>query len=500
MKTMLKRAAAVTLALALTVCLAGAAASGATMCTVQYYYTSSQNPEGVPKATTGVLNGSKWKIRPAGPSKTTYTKTSGGKTMTYTFDGWYANINCMGNRYAPGKETSSLVPLSSSGRYSLSLYGRWVYSEGGSPPVTKSTSQTAVKNTAPTKSASSAPKNTAPTQAGKAKQSVSKTPADPGGAKVQAENTASSAEKAEPPVTVSVTENRSREEALAGWKHLLIDTFFHLNGRKYSFASPGKYWEDSSGAWNGRTGRNGSTQSCITLPSVSLKRTGLIPRSGGNIWLSSNMASTPNRTVKRLKKSSPMLTIFYPHKSLKYMAAKGMVRYGDILCRSGHTFLYMGKDSGGHPLIYESGTVRDIGNGTRVVWGHHSGGHANKLTGKINKQIKSSDTVGDKWKNGQISDAAFKGHRASGKNLNKPVHIVCSINTFSVRTSCTDGTISPGSNYMAGENVTVSYAPSEGKTLDYVQVDGKKEDASIYATEYTFRRISSDHWINVVYK
>ena len=195
-----------------------------------------------------------------------------------------------------------------------------------------------------------------------------------------------------------------------------------------------------------------------------------------------------------------MLTIFYPHKSLKYMVEKGMVRYGDILCRTGHTFLYMGKDSDGHPLIYESGTVRDIGNGTRVVWGHHSGGHAKKLTGKINKQIKNSDAVGDKWRRGEIGDDAFRGHRASGNNLNKPVHIVCSINTFSVTTSCTNGTITPGNNFMAGENVTISYAPLEGKTLDCVQVDGKNEDAAAFASGYTFQRISSDHSINVVYK
>ena len=94
----------------------------------------------------------------------------------------------------------------------------------------------------------------------------------------------------------------------------------------------------------------------------------------------------------------------------------------------------MGKDSGGHPLIYESGSRRDIGNGTCVIWGHHDGGHADKLTGKINKQIKRSDEVGSKWRKGKLSDASFRGHRASGKNLNKPIHIVCSIRTFKIRT------------------------------------------------------------------
>ena len=58
------------LALVLMACGAGAEASGATVCTVKYYYTSPQNPEGVPAATTGTLTGSQWKIKPAGPSRT----------------------------------------------------------------------------------------------------------------------------------------------------------------------------------------------------------------------------------------------------------------------------------------------------------------------------------------------------------------------------------------------------------------------------------------------
>ena len=70
------------------------------------------------------------------------------------------------------------------------------------------------------------------------------------------------------------------------------------------------------------------------------------------------------------------------------------------------------------------------------------------------------------------------------------MHIVCSINTFAVSTSCTNGTISPGNNYMAGEDVRVSYAPAEGKTLDYIEIDGKKTDASKYSSGYTFKNVS----------
>ena len=298
-------------------------------------------------------------------------------------------------------------------------------------------------------------------------------------------------------VKVVVPSFRSRETALKPWRHVLIDTFFYINGRKYSRGNPGKYWKNSHGKWSGKTGKKGDTQSCVTLSTVSLKRAGLIPANSGCIWLSSNHGTKPNKTVRKLRKSSKTLSVSYPHKSLKYLARNDMIRYGDILCRSGHTFIYMGKDSGGHPLIYECGTRRDIGGGTCVIWGHHSGGHADKLTGKINKQIKRSDEAGEKWKKGKLSDSAFRGHRASGKNLNKPVHIVCSIRTFKVRTCCTNGTITPGNIYMAGESATVKFHGEPGTSLEYVKVDGKRINIK---SKYTFRNICADHTVKVQYK
>ncbi|MBQ3466366.1 MAG: hypothetical protein IJH22_05480 [Firmicutes bacterium] len=536
---MIRKIIAVALLLVLAVSAAGTTASGASGCSVRYYYTSGQNPEGVPAATTGVQSGSKWLIKPAGPSRTVYAKNKNGKTLTYTFDGWYANMNCRGTKYLPGRETTALVPVRSSGGYTVSLYGRWVYSDGttaaravpkkeisaksAARAPAKQTNASSEQTTGPAEQANASAKPAAASGSSAANpkdeksaktkdeksaitdQSDEKQKKESAAAGAAAQNDAVKEEQvpAEPkkePVTVNAMNNRSRAEVLTGWRHLLIDTFFHINGRKYSYAEPSKYWTDSRGAWSGKTGKKGNTQSCVTLTTVSLKRTGIISPGCGSIWFSSNNSTKPNDTVKKLKKSSPFLTIFYPHKSLKHMAAKGMIKYGDILCRSGHTFVYMGVDSGGHPLIYESGSHRDIGNGTAVTWGHHSGGHANKLTGKINKQIKKSNAIGDKWRRGEISDAAFAGHRASGNNLNKPVHIVCSIRTFTVRTSCTDGTITPGNTYMAGENVNISYAPAEGMKLDSVNVDGKSIDLSKYGSAFSFPRISSDHQISVVYK
>ena len=103
----------------------------ATVCTVNYYYTSTDNPEGVPDPTSGMFSGDKWKITPAEVSQMVYTKTVGAKTETYTFKGWYTNINCLGKKYTPGAETTELKPSVVNGTYTLNLYGKWKCSETG---------------------------------------------------------------------------------------------------------------------------------------------------------------------------------------------------------------------------------------------------------------------------------------------------------------------------------------------------------------------------------
>ena len=509
-----------------------ASAQTAVTCTVNYYYTSSENPEGVPKATKGMLSGSAWRITPARLTKSVYTKTTGSKTVTYTFKGWYTNINCLGKSYAPGMETKELIPGEVGGGYSLNLYGKWVCSESKTEiPETKVVAKTGnVQGTekqeaklkskhTPAEALSSISAFTfsevgavksleAKSASGSALQFSSNNPAvvsvdEAGIMKANGAGTAmititqneDSEEAVSKTITVCVPAFQSREAALAPWRHILIDTFFHINGRKYSFSKPGKYWKDSNGNWSGKTGGSGKTQSCITLPTVSLKRTGIISTKSGSIWLSSNMSSKPNGTVKRLKRTSSKLRITYPHKSLKRLANDSGVRYGDILCRSGHTFVYMGKSAEGKPLVYDGGTLRNIGNGTKVVWGH-----SGKLNGKIRKQIKDSDAQGEKWRKGILADGSFAGHSASGRNLHNAIHIVCSINTFSVKTSCVNGTISPGNNYMAGQNVNVSYEPSEGRTLESVQVDGKPVDVKRYATSYSFQNIGANHSVYVAYQ
>ena len=530
---MSRRIVMLLLALLIAVPACSASAKTAVTCTVNYYYTSSENPEGGAKATKGTMSGSVWKITPARLSKSVYTKTLGNKTVTYTFKGWYTNINCLGKSYAPGVETKELIPSEVGGAYSLNLYGKWVCSESKTEiPATKVAAKAGniqetekqedklTANPAPageivsisafTFSEVGAAKSLeAKTESGDVLQFSSNNPAvvsvdEAGIMKANGAGTAvititqneeSGEEAVSKTIPVSVPAFQSREAALAPWRHILIDTFFHINGRKYSFSKPGKYWKDSKGNWSGKTGGSGKTQSCITLPTVSLKRTGIISTNSGSIWLSSNMSSKPNGTVKRLKRTSSKLRITYPHKSLKKLAKTGDVRYGDILCRSGHTFVYMGKNAEGKPLVYDGGTLRNIGNGTKVVWGH-----SGKLNEKIRKQIKASDAQGEKWRKGILSDGSFAGHGASGRNLHNAIHIVCSINTFSVKTSCVNGTISLGNNYMAGQSVNVNYEPSEGRTLESVQVDGKPVDVKRYATSYSFQNIGANHSVYVAYQ
>ena len=545
-----------------------------TTCVVNYYYTSSDNPEPVPKATRGTLSGVEWKIKPAGTSKKTYTNTRNGRQYTYTFDGWYTNINCVGRKFAPGKTVTAIEPQRAGEKYTAALYGKWICTKGKKQEIKKTETQkvAASERTKSTKSADGvqSTKSTKSAQKKSAqsvkKQSVKKEPASvgpalnkpakqapdkitapitkytfsdtgetcslkakasagsplkyvsdaPGVVSVDSEGTMKSKAAGHAVITISLGDTGeksvtkkvdvtvpafpAREKTLAPWKHILIDTYFYINGRAYSRKTPGKYWEGKNKKWSGRTGKNGKTQSCVTLPTVSLKRFGMISKNSGNIWLSSNHGKSPNKTVRSLKKNSKKLDISYPHKPLKKLVKSGTVKYGDIVCRSGHTFIYMGKDNKGNPLIFESGTPRDIGGGTRIVWGHNGKGRADKLTGKINKQIKESDTKGAKWKRGELSDDAFMGHRASGKNLNGDIHIVCSIRTFKVRTRCTNGIISPGKCFIAGQNAVISYKPDKGRKLSYVEVDGKRQKVSKNDGSYTFKNLGGNHLINVVYE
>ena len=285
-------------------------------------------------------------------------------------------------------------------------------------------------------------------------------------------------------VSIVVPGFKSREKALDPWRHMLIDTFFYINDRKYSTSQPSKYWFKNGDL---KTGKSGNTQSCITLPNVSAKRMGFFKSS--HIWFSDgNGGSKPNSNVRNLKKNSKFVSVYYPHKSLSSLHKSGGVLYGDILCRSGHTFVYMGSKSRGLK-IYQSGGNRDLGNGTHIYYKH------GKKSSK--KVINKSNQKGKDWRAGKIPDSAFTGVKASGTS--KKIHIVVRPQVYYIYTSCSNGTITTSNLYLAAQNYTINYAPNPGYKLSSVTVDGKSKSISTYAKSYTFNKLDESHSIHVVF-
>ena len=162
-----------------------------------------------------------------------------------------------------------------------------------------------------------------------------------------------------------------------------------------------------------------------------------------------------------------------------------------------HTFIW--ENPKNDYRIYESGTVRRIGNGTTIVWGHDSRGHAHRITSSIKKQIAASDAQGRRWKKGQIKDSAFGG--VTSGYTGTTVNILVNIRTFLVKTSCTNCTITKSNRYMAAQNVKVSYN-GYGKKIKSITIDCKKLSASNlkkHQKSYTFKKLSGSHIIRVVY-
>ena len=113
-------------------------------------------------------------------------------------------------------------------------------------------------------------------------------------------------------------------------------------------------------------------------------------------------------------------------------------------------------------------------------------------------QIAATKKIMDNWRNGKIADSKFAGVDASGSNYSSNLHIVVSIKTFTVKTSCDNGSITHSNLYMANQNVKISYKPNSGKKLSFIEVDGKKVSGN--TNSYTFSNINANHTIRVVYK
>ncbi len=85
-------------------------------------------------------------------------------------------------------------------------------------------------------------------------------------------------------------------------------------------------------------------------------------------------------------------------------------------------------------------------------------------------------------------------------NANHTIAVVYAINTYSIDTTVTNGTITPDeSGIAAGSDRTITYSPDPGFHLESVTVDGTPQDIGTYPTSYSFTDINADHTVAVVY-
>ena len=126
------------------------------------------------------------------------------------------------------------------------------------------------------------------------------------------------------------------------------------------------------------------------------------------------------------------ITISSNYVTVKSKINDGTILPGDILGTTRHTCVYYGKDKNNNNLYSEGGAM---------------------LTPGINNVLI--------------------GHRNS-TNDNDKIKVIARINTFNVKTSCENGTITASNKYIAGQNVKVTYSPSSGKKLKSIIIDGKE--------------------------
>ena len=221
-----------------------------------------------------------------------------------------------------------------------------------------------------------------------------------------------------------------------------------------------------------------------------------MPKTTGNFWYNSKNSKNgsgkheANDKVKKLKKSSPYMTITYPHKVYTTLIKDGKIVYGDIVCNEGHTWIYMGQNKN-DLRVFESGVQRGIGNGAYVKWGFKTLSKAKPKTKAVKKQIEATKKA---LKAHPVS--YFNGGNYQNSSSTK-IHIVGHINDNIIKTSCTNGSITPSNRYMASGSYTISYSPKPGYQISSITVDGKSVSTSKYPTSYTFSALKANHTINV---
>lgn len=274
---------------------------------------------------------------------------------------------------------------------------------------------------------------------------------NPGTVKIQVSQSGNNNYKAvTKSITVKVPKLQSRQDAIKPW-------FDAMQAQRK--ASWNSYYK-----WTRPTINNSKVKgTCITFPSVSAQRAGLI-KSKYDLGASDGANGSRKSDVKKAIKSinSRYWTYWWkPGGTTKQLVKKGKILPGDVLGCSKHSYVYVGKSKTGALLYNHSGKVCGITKGkgsNRATWFKRS-----------------------KW------------------NDKQKVWLIARINTFDVLTSCENGSITMSNKYMAAQTIKVTYSPASGKKLKSVKVDGNAIDINKYKTSYTFTKLDRNHTIEVIY-
>lgn len=263
-------------------------------------------------------------------------------------------------------------------------------------------------------------------------------------------------------VTVKVPKIKDRRSALKPWYEAMKTQADWTQGVPYGISTK----NSSSNKPYPTIANSKKRASCHVFPAVSLQRLKLIKEGryiagaytsyDGRYAECMSMSKTTCKSVN--SNYIKCTTISSNSTKVKTLIKEGTIKPGDILGTTRHTCVYYGKDKNGNNLYSEGGQMKQD--------------HINNV---------------------------IIGHRNS-TNDNDKIKVIASINTFDVKTSCENGTITMSNKYMAGQTVTITYkSVSKGGKLTKLSIDGKVIKPKNYRTSYTFKNLDKNHTVKVIY-
>ena len=99
----------------------------------------------------------------------------------------------------------------------------------------------------------------------------------------------------------------------------------------------------------------------------------------------------------------------------------------------------------------------------------------------------------------EIPNTGQLSHMFPDINADHEITVTCSP-YFSIRTEVVNGVITESmDDVKAGDSRTITYRPTGGCVLDYIEVDGERVSIEEFSSQYTFRDVQGNHTIRVVY-